>query len=197
MRTVIVMRRRPRVSYANVTATLALFIALGSGAYAGGLLPNSVGTREIRARGVGPSELASGSVRARHLSPGLVRTLRVGLTPNVPPLSNNPCGVFGGDSTCVNVQGETKSIGLLGTSQQTIDCPSGKYILPGGIQVPSIWPSFTVITSSKSYTGTDWWTQTSDATSITNWRSRANFTPYIGCQDTRPPGVQGPPPGWP
>ena len=192
------MRLRPRLTYANVVATVALFVALGSGSYAAGIIPvGSIGKREIGPRAVGASELAPGAVQVGHISPSLLTTLRVGLTPNVPPNSNNPCGEFGGDSTCVNVQGVTKSVGLMGTSEQTIDCPSGKYIVPGGIQVPSIWPSFTVTTSSSSYTGTDWWTQTSDATSVTNWRSRANFTPYIGCQDTRPPSVKGTPPGWP
>jgi hypothetical protein len=192
--------RRPRLTYANVVSTLALFIALVSGAWAGGLLPvNSVGKSQIRPRAVGASELAPATVQVRHLSPALLTTLRIGLTPNVPPKSNNPCEVFGGNPDCINIQGKTKSVGLMGTSQQTLFCPSGKFIVPGAIQTPSIWPSFTVTTSSHSYTGTDWWDISDDATSVTNWRSRTKFTPYIGCQNERPhaTGGHGPPPGWP
>ena len=39
---------RGRISYANVTATLALFVALGAGAYAAGLAPNSVKSKHIK-----------------------------------------------------------------------------------------------------------------------------------------------------
>jgi len=43
-----VARVRGRVTYANVVATLALFLALGGGAYAAFKLPaNSVGTRQL------------------------------------------------------------------------------------------------------------------------------------------------------
>ena len=43
------LRKIPRTAYANVTATMALFIALGGGAYAAVTLPaNSVGPRQIK-----------------------------------------------------------------------------------------------------------------------------------------------------
>ena len=42
-------RLRNSVSYANVMATIAVFLALGGGAYAALRLPkNSVGTRQIK-----------------------------------------------------------------------------------------------------------------------------------------------------
>ena len=47
-------RLRQKLSYANVTATLALFIALGGTSYAALTLPrNSVGSKQIRSRAVG------------------------------------------------------------------------------------------------------------------------------------------------
>jgi hypothetical protein len=53
--------RRP--SYAEATASLALFVALGGTGYAAAALPsNSVGSRQIRTAAVGKSELRSGSV---------------------------------------------------------------------------------------------------------------------------------------
>jgi hypothetical protein len=59
-------RLRPRLSFANVTALLALSIALGGTSYAAITLPrNSVGKAQIRARAVGASELRAGAVSSR------------------------------------------------------------------------------------------------------------------------------------
>jgi hypothetical protein len=60
-----------RISYANVTASLALFVALGGTDYAAVKLPkNSVGAREIKAGAVGTSEVRDGSLRAVDFRPG-------------------------------------------------------------------------------------------------------------------------------
>lgn len=59
---------RPRLTYANVMSTIALFVALGGASYAasGALAPGSVGRSQLRARAVTPPKLAfaytSGSV---------------------------------------------------------------------------------------------------------------------------------------
>src|SRR3954470_3490757 len=53
-----------RLSYANVTATLALFLALGGTSYALTLPRNSVGSKQIRSKAVGTSELRTGAVRS-------------------------------------------------------------------------------------------------------------------------------------
>jgi hypothetical protein len=55
---------RPRLTYANVVATLALFVALGGGAYATFSLPaNSVGTKQLKDRAVTPNKLSGSTVR--------------------------------------------------------------------------------------------------------------------------------------
>ena len=53
---------RPRLTYANVMSTVALFVALGGASYAarGALGPDSVGTRQLRAAAVTPPKLAFG-----------------------------------------------------------------------------------------------------------------------------------------
>ena len=54
---------RQRLSYANITATLALFVALGGSSYAALTLPRgSVGSKQIRRHAVGHSELRRGAV---------------------------------------------------------------------------------------------------------------------------------------
>jgi hypothetical protein len=58
-----------RMTYANVTATLALFIALGGTSYAALKLPrNSVGSAQIRTGGVGSSEIHDRSIRLQDIS---------------------------------------------------------------------------------------------------------------------------------
>jgi hypothetical protein len=58
-------RLRGRLSYANVTASLALFIALGGTGYAAVTLPrNSVGSAQLRTNAVGAKEIRRGAVRS-------------------------------------------------------------------------------------------------------------------------------------
>ena len=54
---------RERLSYANVIATVALFVGLGGSSYAALTLPrNSVGAKQIRQHAVGKSDLRRGAV---------------------------------------------------------------------------------------------------------------------------------------
>src|SRR5213080_1115884 len=70
-------RLRHRLSYANVMATLAVFIALGGSSYAALKFPrNSVGATQIRAGAVRSSEVKNGSLRTADLSVATRRALR-------------------------------------------------------------------------------------------------------------------------
>ncbi len=69
------MRFRP--TYANVTATLALVVALGGTSYAAALAANSVGTPQLRAGAVTGSKLASGAVSATKLASSAVTSAKV------------------------------------------------------------------------------------------------------------------------
>jgi hypothetical protein len=60
---------RQRLTFANVTSGLALFVALGGTGYAAATLPdNSVGTNQIRYHGVTNTDLAPDSVRSWQIS---------------------------------------------------------------------------------------------------------------------------------
>ncbi len=64
--------RRPRLTYANVVATIALFAALGGVSYAATTLPkNSVGTDQIQAEAIRTGKLAEDAVTASRLSQGV------------------------------------------------------------------------------------------------------------------------------
>jgi hypothetical protein len=70
------MRKRP--SYANVTATIALFVALGGGAYAALDLPkNSVTTKEIKNKTIKKKDLAKNSVAKKQLRANAVNGSKV------------------------------------------------------------------------------------------------------------------------
>lgn len=67
-------RIRSKLSYANVMATLAVFVALGGSGYAAMTLPrNSVGGEQIRPKSVGASDLRTGAVNSRALRNKSVR----------------------------------------------------------------------------------------------------------------------------
>lgn len=64
-------RLRSGLSYANVMATIAVFVALGGSGYAAISLPrDSVGARELRSRSVGSAELQRGAVASSSVRDG-------------------------------------------------------------------------------------------------------------------------------
>jgi hypothetical protein len=66
-------RLRARLTYANVTATLALFVALGGTSYAAASLKrNSVGSTQIRAGAVRASEIRGNAVHSSEIRDGTI-----------------------------------------------------------------------------------------------------------------------------
>jgi hypothetical protein len=72
------MRRlRGKLTYANVMATVAVFIALGGGAYAATQLPkNSVGTKQLRKNSVTPAKIKNRAVTPAKVSPETLAQLK-------------------------------------------------------------------------------------------------------------------------
>lgn len=68
---------RKRITYANVMATIAVFLALGGVSYAAFKLPkNSVGPRQIKRNAVTAAKIKQGAVSAGKLAPGAVSSLQ-------------------------------------------------------------------------------------------------------------------------
>jgi hypothetical protein len=63
---------RRRLTYANVTATIALFLALGGSAYAVTLGKNTVKSRNIAKGAVKTADIANKAVSSKKLKPGAV-----------------------------------------------------------------------------------------------------------------------------
>ncbi len=66
-----------KLTYANVMATIAVFLALGGGAYALTIPRDSVGTAQIKDRGVKSVDLGKGSVNFQQLGVNSVDSLKV------------------------------------------------------------------------------------------------------------------------
>lgn len=81
------------LSYANVTATLALGVALGGTSYAAFSLPHdSVGHRQLQPGAVRTREVKNGSLAARDLSGSARRSLRGKQGIQGPPGTAGPAG---------------------------------------------------------------------------------------------------------
>ncbi len=71
-------RRRPQITFANVVSCLALFVALGSGAYAATHLPkNSVGARQLKKNAVTTLKLRNEAVTAAKVKGGTLTGIQI------------------------------------------------------------------------------------------------------------------------
>lgn len=146
------------LTYANVVASLALFIALGGVSYAVTALPrNSVGTSQIKAGGVTASDIRKSAVTSRTVRDGslLSKDFKAG---QLPPGPAGPQGLPGikGDTGAQGPLGPVGPVGPAGPPGvseyqrvQTIHtvqpgdtfidisaaCPAGKKLLGGGVAV--------------------------------------------------------------
>jgi hypothetical protein len=77
-------RLRPKFTYSNLIATLALFIALGGAAVAAGLPKNSVGTKQLKRGAVTAADLRKGAVRAGKLAQRAVVSGKLGANAVLP-----------------------------------------------------------------------------------------------------------------
>ena len=82
----IIARLRGRLTYANVTASLALFIALGGTSYAAINLPrNSVGTKQLRTGAVHGKDIRNRTIQTADISKRARNALRGQQGPAGPP----------------------------------------------------------------------------------------------------------------
>ncbi len=88
-------RFRPRLTYANVIASLALFIALGGSALAAGLAKNSVGPTQLKTGAVTAAKLAKQSVTSGKIAPKAVVAGKLG--PNAVLPGNLGAGIISTD----------------------------------------------------------------------------------------------------
>ena len=136
---------RPRPTYANVTATLALFVALGGGAYAAASLPvNSVGTKQLKNNAVVGSKIKNGSLTGRDLS--------------LPSLGKVPAAAVADraalDKATYKTVTGTAAASTAATAA-TATCDAGQHVIGGGVRLDP--PGIGVVNDSfPDANGTAW-----------------------------------------
>ncbi len=85
------MPNRPRLTYANIVSTLALFLALGGGAayaaskiHSGDIAKGAVKTSKMSKRAVTSGKLAIGAVRSNQIADGAVGSKQIGVAAVAP-----------------------------------------------------------------------------------------------------------------
>jgi hypothetical protein len=130
-------RLKARITYANVVATMALFLALGGVSWAAIKLPkNSVSSSQIKKGGVKNSDLAKNAVTTTKVKNGsLLRSdFKSGQLPAGP---QGPAGRNGtnGVNGAANVTYRTfvaNSTGLGGVGEAAASCEAGERLIGGG-----------------------------------------------------------------
>ena len=140
--------------YANVTATLALVIALGGTSYAAIILPaNSVGTKQIKKRAVTASRIRPNAVTSAAVRNGSLGAVdfRAGQLPAGPP---GPAGA----TNVVRRLAASQPVAPAALADVTLSCNLGERAITGGLQGDPVQPPaaniFTVTDSFPMVTTT-------------------------------------------
>jgi hypothetical protein len=113
---------KSRFTYANVTASIALFVALGGVSYAATALPaNSVGSTQLKDSAVTSSKIANATITSQKLNADTIKALRGQTGDRGPTGLTGSQGVKGdtGSAGPVGAKGDTGSVGLQGVKGDT------------------------------------------------------------------------------
>ncbi len=132
------MRKGPKLSYANVTATLALFVALGGASYAAVRLPkNSVGTRQLKRNAVTRRKVRRNAIDGAKVKNHslLARDFKMGQLPAGPRGQAGPQGAVGPAGPRGPSDGfsdfelPVSNIGEAGTYLASLSLPAGNFVV--------------------------------------------------------------------
>ena len=118
---------RKRLTFANVVACIALFVALGSGAYAATQLPkNSVGSKQIKKNAVNSAKVKDRSLKAVDFKEG-----------QLPAGPQGPQGAKGekgapGATNVVARRALVDNVGNGGQAEESVFCDAGEHLVGGG-----------------------------------------------------------------
>src|SRR5215211_2724356 len=141
-----VRHKRFGATYANVTATLALFIALGGGAYAATALPrNSVGPKQLKNNAINGSKVASNSLSGSDVNEAtLAKVPAASLADSATTATNashaNAAAAL--DKATYKTAGATAPAGS--GNSATAACDAGQHVTGGGVRVDDPLNAFVV-----------------------------------------------------
>ena len=152
-------RFRPRLTYANVMATLALFIALGGSGYAATQLSrNSVGTLQLKRNAVTGVKVRDKSLTGADINEST-------LTTKAAP------------TTLKTATGTAPASSAANTATAT--CDSGQQVVAGGVKLDP--PNIGVVNDSFPDSNNTAWTARIGNASNGNSARPLNFTVYAIC----------------
>jgi hypothetical protein len=168
--------------YANVTATLALFVALGGTGYAAAVAKNSVGSAQIKPSGVANSDIKANAVTSGKVKNGslLAQDFKSGQLPAGPkgatgatgpagaPGATGATGAFGAATT----RSTTAAADLGSNAKASYDayCPAGQQAVGGGGRGDDTASQLTSVTSSRPAVSTTNTEPPADGATFTGWR---------------------------
>jgi hypothetical protein len=133
-----------RLSYSNVMATIAVFMAMGGGAYALSIPRNSVGATQIKTNAVGAPEIKTSAVRSSEVrnSSLLAEDFKEGQLPAGPQGATGATGASGttgaqgppGVSGLELVFAESPMNSNSG-KEAVANCPAGKRVIGTGADI--------------------------------------------------------------
>jgi hypothetical protein len=194
------MRTDParRLSYANVMATVAVFLALGGGAYAALKVPkNSVGARQLVNGAVTSKKLHNGAVTARKLANGAVTGAKVlaGSLPGkqvnaatlgtVPNASNASSALHANSADNATHAADADTVGgvsVKGFNYQTPTTGTKQTLFSlGGLTVTATCSAGTIVARTSvdhAYISSEWVTSTGlpHASSNTDFKTTDSFS---------------------
>jgi len=158
---------RFRPTYASVTATLALFIALGGGAYAAVTLPaNSVGSKQLKSRAVKRAKIKNNAVNgikvaANSLRGSDINESTLGKVPSATLADTATNATHAAASAALDRATYKTAAGTAPTAAPffggaTATCDAGQHVVGGGVQVGD--PNVSFVLDDHPDAGNTAWT---------------------------------------
>jgi hypothetical protein len=130
-------RFRPRLTYANVIASLALFVALGGSAVAAGLAKNSVGPNQLKKGAVKAPKIAKQAVTSGKIAPKAVTAGKLG--PNAVLPGNLGAGIISTDKIAASaVTAEKIKNNVVTTNKITNNAVTSQKLATSGVATSNL-----------------------------------------------------------
>jgi hypothetical protein len=167
---------RPRATFANVTATLALFVALGGGAYAATALPaDSVGFRQLKHDAVVTAKIKNDSVTGADINESSLSQVR---SAAVADSTSYAAAAAALDKvTYKTAAGSAPASSAANAATAT--CDSGEHVIGGGVKLDSA--GLGVVNDSYPDASNTAWTAHVGNGSSGSSAAPFNFTVYAIC----------------
>jgi uncharacterized iron-regulated membrane protein len=171
---------RLRLTYANVTATLALFVALGGGAYAATALPaHSVGAKQLKNGAVVAAKIKNNAVdRSKVMNNSLTGAdIKESSVAEVPLATHAAASAAIDKATYKTAAGTAAASSAANTATAT--CDSGQHVIGGGVKLDNA--GIGLVNDSYPDTNNTAWTAHVGNGSSGNSAAPFNFTVYAIC----------------